>query len=468
MNINWIEKVKSMDSNFEKYKLKRILNLFSVFCANLIIMIIYLYILLIFFDVIPLMDNKDITLLSTYTIFLLVYVFVKAGNKFGMSAALFAYLIFTQFGMSTIYYLFGPNSLSSFSRTTLNFLNSGMYNKAIILGLIASISYVYGSRLGSRFKIKKTKITLPENEIENKLVYYTGLLFLILTLLYLLFFILSGRVRLGMSYHSYLNSGIVNSLYSWILFMYSIGICFVVSVSQSSKLRLGWMLFSLSALIFFSTGNRGEVLYATLAAMGIMYYKSEKLKFKYIFFALGLIFLVIPFIRNTRNLETINSLDFLTVNTFDAIAEMGHQLRLSVLILEEFSFGAREYLFGFSYYNPVINLIDNFVPWSIRLVPPSDFNFESSFSGLGFSQVAESYANFGILGVISYHFFIAFMLRKAEARNLSGITLAYWGAILAILINATRNRFAFVVGQLFVLTVVYAVLKIFSNKKNIQ
>lgn len=454
-----------MVTNNNTYKLMSALKIVSIFFADVILLFTTVYLTLAFFDIFPLMSSKNITLLSLGNIILLLYVFFRTEDKHGMSASLLAYLILTQFGMSTLYYVFGPESLSSFSSTTLRFLNSNLYNKAIIIGMVASISYVLGARFASMFKSRRKGRVSSINNLENDLVYYTGLLFLFFTFLYLAFFMLSGRIRLGMSYHAYLNSGIVNSFYSWFLLIYSLGICFTVSVAEKGKLRLAVVLFSISALILFSTGNRGEVLYATLAALGIVYYKNEKLKFKYVFFAIGLVFVIIPFIRTTRHVGTINAFDLLTINIFDAVAEMGHQLRLSVLILEEFSFGTRQFLYGFSYYNPIINIIDNFIPGSIRLNPPLDFNFDSAFSGLGFSQVAESYANFGLLGVIAYHFIISFLLRKAEIKNLRGLSLAYWGGVLAILINATRNRFAFVIGQVFILTMIYLVLKVFSNKR---
>lgn len=454
-----------MVTNNNTYKLMSALKLVSVFFADIILLFTTVYLILAFFDIFPLMSSKNITILSLGYIFLLLYVFFRTEDKHGMSASLLAYLILTQFGMSTLYYVFGPESLSSFSSITLRFLNSNLYNKAIILGMVASISYVLGARFASMFKSRKKGSVSSKNNLENDLVYYTGILFLFFTFLYLAFFTLSGRIRLGMSYHAYLNSGIVNSFYSWLLLIYSLGICFTVSVAEKAKLRLAVVLFSISALILFSTGNRGEVLYATLAALGIVYYKNEKLKFKYVFFAIGLVFVIIPFIRTTRHVGTINAFDLLTINIFDAVAEMGHQLRLSVLILEEFAFGTREFLYGFSYYNPIINIIDNFIPGSIRLNQPLDFNFDSAFSGLGFSQVAESYANFGLLGVITYHFIISFLLRKAELKNLRGLKLAYWGGVLAILINATRNRFAFVIGQVFILTMIYLVLKVLSNKR---
>lgn len=437
----------------------------SVFFVDTIIFGILIYIILQFLDIIPMTTNFNITMLSVITIFLLLYVFFRSRDRYGMSAALLAYLIFTQFGMSTIFYLFGSELLSSFSNTTLKFLTSPMYSKAVIIGLVAVICYVYGIKLGSKGKKKLNTELKPRDYTQSNLVYYTGMSFLLITLLYLILFIVSGRIYLGMSYHSYLNSGIVNGFYSWILFMYSSGMCFTIAVADKVKLRNAIILFGLSAIIFFSTGNRGEVLYATLATMGVLYYKSNKLKFKYIFIAIGLVFIIIPFIRATRNMGTTSIIDLLTVNIFDSFAEMGHQLRLSVLILEDFVFGSREFLWGFSYYDPFINIIDNFIPGSIQLPRPQYFNFETAFSGLGFSQVAESFANFGILGVSTYHFLIAFFIRKAEIRNLQGIDLAYWGTILAILINATRNRFAFVIGQLLVLSMIMFIIKIFSNKK---
>lgn len=419
-------------------------------------------------NIIPSISHENITFLSVFTIIILIYRLIIVENKNGLSAVLFGYLILTQFGMSTIYYLLGSESISSFSSTTLRFLSSNMYPKAIGIGLIALIACFYGLRVAPLFRTKATNEIINENQLEKELVYYTGILFLAFVLVYLLLFILSGRISIGMSYYAFLDSGIVNGFYSWILMLYSLGICFIVAVENNSRLKVGVVLFSLSALVFFSTGNRGEVLYATLAAIGIVYYRNNKIKFKQILLIVGLVLIVIPFIRSTRHAGTINSFDYLKINSFDAIAEMGHQLRLSVLILEEFNSGFRNYIYGFSYINPVVNFIDNFIPFSIRLNSPLDFNFETAFPGLGFSQVAESYANFGVFGVFLYHFIVSFWLRRGELNQLKGLNLAFYGGFLTILINATRNRFAFVFGQLVILTLIRYVLKIASNHKKLS
>lgn len=454
-----------MEINYDNTRVREIFNLLFIFFADAVIWCIALYILLIKFDMLAPISNKSITILSVIAVALLIYVFFKKEKHHGLSAALFMYLIFTQFGMSTIYYLFGPEYLSSFSSTTLSFLESYMYEDALILGILASIGYVYGARLASKLKLNYKTENFIENPKENKLVYYTGIFFLLVTLCYFFLFFITGRINFGMSYYSYLSSGVINPAYSWILLIYSLGLCFTVSVSHKTNLRLSLFLFGLPAMLLFSTGNRGEVLYATLAALGIVYYRNKKIKLKYILFVIGLVFVIIPFIRNARHIGTLTAFDLITVDAFDALAEMGHQLRLSVLILEEFDRGLRDFLHGFSYINPIINIFDDIIPWPIRLDAPKDFNFETAFSGLGFSQVAESYANFGTFGVIVYHSIIAFIMRRFERSHLKGARLAYCGGILVILINATRNRFAFVFGQLLILTVVFQIIKLFSKKR---
>lgn len=452
-------------NNYNTIDNRRMLRI-AILYLDISLIFIFIYSLLVFCEILPSFNNYNVTLFSIIAVFITLIVFLKSGNRFGLSAALLAYTIATQFGMSTIYYLLGPEYLHSFSTITLMFLTSPQYERGVLLGIIAIISYVYGSRVGLMFKkTEKDNFEIMETKHENKIVFISGCMMLIVVFLYLLFYILNGKIYPGMLYGSYLNSGIVNSYYSWIILIYAIGICFIVSVGNRMQTQIGFFIFLLSAIIFLSTGNRGEVLYAVLGIFGILYYRNEKIKFKYILMVFTILFLIIPFIRVSRHIGTISSFDWLSLDFVEPFAEMGHQLRLSVLILEDFVYGSREMLLGYSYYEPMVNIMDRLIPGNLRLQPPEDFNFIEAFSGLGFSQIAESYANFGLLGVILFYFLLGFIFRKAEVKQLNGINLAFWGAVLAILINATRNRFAFVPGSIIIVLFLTIGIKLIAHKK---
>ncbi|GGA65147.1 O-antigen polymerase [Ornithinibacillus halotolerans] len=436
----------------------------TIILMDLALINLYIYCLLAFFQILPALSNFNVTLLSIISITIAMIIFFNSGRRNGLSLALLAYTIVTQFGISTIYYLLGPEYLTSFSNTTLSFLTSPQYNKAILLGIIGVISYVYGTRI-AQYLNRGTVNKVNENKNENNVVFFAGLMMLFLVFLYLSYYLATGRIYFGMSYHSYINSGIMNGLYSWILLMYAAGISFVVAVGDKKQIQIGFFVFILSAFIFFSTGNRGEVLYAVLGVLGILYYKTGRIKLKYIVVVFFILFILIPFIRVARHSGTISSLDMLSVDLINPFAEMGVQLRLSVLILEEFAYGIREMLYGFSYYSPIINILDNVFPGNIRLNMPDDFNFIERFEGFGFSQIAESYANFGLIGVVIFYVLLGFIIRKAECKQLSGISLAFWGGILAVLINATRNRFAFVPGQVLILFIVVFIILFITRSR---
>lgn len=428
---------------------------------------IFIYSLLTFLQILPSFNNYNVTIFSIIAVLITLVVFLKSGNRYGLSAALLAYTIATQFGMSTIYYVLGPEYLSSFSAITLRFLTSPQYERGILLGIIAIISYVYGSRVGFMFKknIEDNNIEIIKNKYEDKIVFNSGCLMLIVVFLYLMFYVLQGKIYLGMLYNSYLNSGIINGFYSWIILVYATGMSFIVSVGNRKQIRNGFFIFLLSAIIFLTTGNRGEVLYVILGVFGILYYRNEKIKFKYILMIFTILFLIIPFIRISRHHGTISSFEWLSLDFVEPFAEMGHQLRLSVLVLEDFVYGSRDMLLGYSYYEPLVNIMDRLIPGNLRLQPPENFNFIEAFSGLGFSQIAESYANFGLFGVVLFYFLLGFILRKAEVKQLKGINLAFWGAVLAILINATRNRFAFVPGSIMMVLILTYSIKFIAHKK---
>lgn len=436
---------------------------------------VFLYSLFVLVDVFPMLSQLQISWMSISVCIICLFI-LKLNRKiatFGLTSVLLLYTMCTQFGLGTIYYILGSKYVVDYSEYTLRFLYSHQYVQAVLIGLIAIMTYTIAAGLGTlneesiRKRLVRNKNNTPN--LETKYAVWIGYLLLTLVLGYMLFQVATGRVSLGMDYNSY-RENIVDSsnIYHYILIIYSIGIAYVISAGNKKQIKYGIILYSCSAIIFFITGNKGEVLYAVLACIGASQYRGFKIKTSLVLLLGFILGIFIPFITAAREKGVLGGIDKIGFSFTDSFVEMGMQLRLNVYILEQFFSGSRDFLMGFSYLNPFINIIDNFIPFlSIRLNPPSDYDFQKIFPGYGFNQVAESYANGGLIGIIIFFFLMGFIISKLESREMSLLTLAYFTSIVAVLINVTRNSFAFVPGQIFLLTLLYIGVKLFA-KRNIQ
>ena len=134
------------------------------------------------------------------------------------------------------------------------------------------------------------------------------------------------------------------------------------------------------------------------------------------------------------------------------------QIRMSVYILEDLASKSVSYLYGASYYVPLINMF----PF-INLETATSA-IKETYQGYGFSQVIESYLNFGAFGIILFFGIVGYLLGSAESKVKTKSGLAYLASVTCILINATRNHFAFVPGQIFIVTLVYFAYTLKVNK----
>jgi len=209
-------------------------------------------------------------------------------------------------------------------------------------------------------------------------------------------------------------------------------------------------LYFVISVILLVTGNKGEVLYTLLAAFGVFCYKKNRLQIKIIVIGLCIVFIMIPTITTLRNTGVINSLGKISVSISDPLVEMGYQIRLSVFMIDGISNGSRSLLYGFSYYNPIVNIINRFIPMIPRISPPSQYDFFTTYDTMGFSQVAESYANYGVMGVVLFHIVIGVILAKFDNTNKNDPIMALNMCVLIVFIIMIRNAFNFVLGQILI------------------
>ena len=422
----------------------------SIFLCIQLIICLFVY---IFFDI----EFDTAAVLSIITIILTIFNILSIDNHcFTYTSALMVYTLCTQFGLILPYYFFGRDVLDQYIDYTLSFLQYNELGRAVLLGNIGVLAFEI-SKCFSKRQYPKNYFAdfCDENYNENKKVYVVGTLCLLIVFLYFVYHILFGSMHVFSTYDMFMNSSAYrNTFYSYVLILFYVGSIYLAAAGGIKDHKAGWFVWMLLVLVFALNGNKGEFLYALLAVFGLKGLQGKKLSLKSMMIAALLVFFVIPSITSLRFIGIVDSLDKMELNFFDAFSEMGMQIRTSVYVLNDLNNHEYSFLYGKSYYQPIINILTPF--FSHETATQS---LRETYHGFGFNQVIESYLNFGVWGVLSYFCIIGFLLAKWENGIKDSIELAYIGTITCILINATRNYFSFVPGQFIIVTLIYIIIR---------
>lgn len=385
-------------------------------------------------------------LLSAYNMLVMYH------GRLSLSTVLLMYTILTQFGLLLPFAFFGQGTVENYKDWTLAFLTSNYLGQGILLGNIAVISYdvariLYISQ--NKKVIEKIRDNLHLSDTDS--IAEVSMFLIGIVLAYFALHILFGSMRLFGTYDEYMNSSAYNSpLYQYILITFYAGTLYLSVAGDVKKRISGWTLWFIVVVIFAMNGNKGEFLYSLLAVFGLKGVLGQKISRNMIIGSLAILFILIPSITALRGEGISGNLGQISGSMFGAFSEMGMQLRTSVYTLEELNNGTFQYLYGQSYWQPVVNL---FMPFMEHDIATARVRME--FPGYGYNQVAESYLNFGVFGVVFYFSLIGWLLTKYENRCKTLLGLAFCGTVTCVLINATRNYFAFVPGQIVIMSIFY-------------
>ena len=386
-------------------------------------------------------------------------IIISDGPRMTYSTALLMYTCATQFGLVIPYALLGNQAVSGYADWTIRFLHSDYLCKAIILGTIAVSFFELAVQL-SRNKYRMNLLqgnVYNENEAWSTRMYIVGILSLLVVLIYFGYHITTGGMSVFASYRAFMQSSAYNSsIYPYVLILFYVGTIYLSAAGEIREHRIGWGLWILLAIVFAFNGNKGEFLYASLAALGMKGVEGYKIKGKIMLLIAGIVFLLIPFITSMRGVGIVGNKWSFSFNFLDAFNEMGMQIRLSVYCLEGLADGSIPMLWGRSYIQPIINIFTPFMKHTI-----ATGELRKMYPGFGFNQVIESYLNFKLIGVLAFFGIVGYFLGKHESIVNNKPKLAYIGTITCILINATRNYFDFVPGQIIIVSAIYfLVLKV--------
>lgn len=385
------------------------------------------------------------------------------GNILSLGFVFIAYNILMHFGFGVINFLVSNVfAREMYASWTLAFLQSSNYSLAIIISALAFECYTIAWLIGLRNKRPRETSPLEKRcnteVVENLVCYILGIAMLSGVFLYFCYLFVTDRMSFSMTYTDYRNNVMKgNTLYSWVLVFYPTGLLYVIASSKGRRRAVGIALFTATAFIFLITGNKGEVLYAVLASLGILGYQGRKLNKKLVLFLCVIMFVIIPIVTATRSSGVINGFQLVFASFTDSFLEIGMQIRCLVYSIDGVKNGIYPLMYGYSYLNPICQAL-GYLILPLRSLPeiPIDLvSSNSSFSGFGFTQVAEGYLNFGIIGSMLVFGLFGYYIGKLEFKRMNTRKLCLIGSVLVILINLSRNTFIFVPGQVTVMLIIY-------------
>ena len=391
-----------------------------------------------------------------------IYSLRKANlQPLGCTGVILLYFFLTEFGLSIVYTLFGTNAIR-FSDNILFFLKSENYTRSIILAIIAMLFYTLGATQQSDNPVCITAMH-SRTDTTPKIVYGIGIILLVYSFLVMSGLFLTGTITFSMDYSEYRDVVFANSYYSYMIVLFSFGCCFAFAAVNEDKIIIPIILAGLTSVMLLLTGNRGEVFFPALAVFGILKIRKIRIPKLLIMIAILGVILLVPYITHTRHsggwwaTELKYTKDFFS-SVADTLTEMGIQIRLTTFILDDIQNGTRTLIYGYSYYEFLLRWAGRFFPINIIEYIPASYDFKNAYATMGFNQVAESYANFGIVGVAIFHYLLGLILGKKEHNISSVLDLAVLGACCSVFINMTRNKFSFVPTHLCYIFILYLLL----------
>ena len=426
--------------------------------------------MLLFFDV----SNVFVSAYSVVIIISILVTFkVAHGNILGFGFVFIAYNILMHFGFGIIHFLIDDTLAKElYSSWVLTFLQSSNYSLAILISALAFEAYTIAWLVGLN---KKKTIGSKDKEVdecietqERGACYTFGMLMLAGVFFYFVILWLTEKISFDMSYMDY-RDGVMqgSALYSWMLVLYPTGLVYVFASSNKNRRMWGVILFFATAIILLATGNKGEVFYVVLATLGIVGYQNKKIGFRLASLLCIIMFIVIPVVTSTRSTGVGEGFSLEFASLTDPFLEIGMQIRCVVFSIDHVASGTYSFMHGYSYLRPVCSVL-GYLLFPLRYLPEIPIDLTSSksyFYGYGFTQVAEGYLNFGITGAVLVFAILGYLLGRLEFKRMGTRKLCLVGSVLVILINASRNVFIFVPGQITLMLILYYMVKFISRKK---
>ncbi|MDF2179789.1 O-antigen polysaccharide polymerase Wzy [Aliiglaciecola sp. CAU 1673] len=334
---------------------------------------------------------------------------------------------------------------------------------AIHLVNLGMLGFSLGALLFSRHaKAPKTSTLDPGF---NRRVFHLGGLILCLSLV--AFFGVTGGTGALASYGAYLNLlSQVPSLgvfYAYLYFFIGLGLVLVAVAYRRGFSLIYFALFGVYALFAFKLGLRGEVMFPATVAACMLGRRGKVIKLPYLIMLVVVFLTLTGIVKNARVSGDYSQID--SFNPLNAVAEMGASLRPITAVIGWHRDGDA-LLLGGSYWAPIERQLALFVPGINRISVDEDPRLlnvvvQERVGPIGFSPIAEAYANFGRYGPPIIMFILGSLFAFLDNMQPSIRRDLMVGVMLTPLFIMIRNSFTYVpvqmvLGLILGLAVIYA------------
>ena len=340
--------------------------------------------------------------------------------------------------------LFDESYLTFQSATSMAFLNLSSYPKAVAISNLVICAYVFSAELTSveLKKYSKNAIGQALSFSGYKWVDVVCLSILSVGALFLIYFVFSNGLWF-VGYITTLQYTESTPLYSHIVVLTSLSIALLLAVGSDKSIKAGLIIYFINAILHFSMGNRGEVLYAAVVCFALYSMRYKTIKGKQIVFYGGAIIVLIPLIRIIRDLS-LDSYQFNLLDSFlEVLAEEGIEISPFTYIVQYLDI-THQHTWGMTY----ISAFDDFIRRQLGLEGiflEQKYVIKSimPYKGMGFSMIAEMYYNFSIPGAMLIYFFFGQMIKKLDNmiyyNRIGEYSRIFYSMLMVEMINLTRN-----------------------------
>ncbi|MBZ0292002.1 MAG: O-antigen polysaccharide polymerase Wzy family protein [Anaerolineae bacterium] len=377
---------------------------------------------------------------------------------FNFVAVYGVYLVLSHLGL-VVTDTFIPGTLESFALRaglSMAFFDSWYFTDARLyatgLSGLGISAYILGAGFIGRFGRtgKRANDPILLDSRTDRPILVTGVILLIFSSSYILIAGFSGNLPLFNSYAEFFAASSLAPGYSFFLVALSIGLTFLLATGTKRDIYRWIWFFIIPAGILLIAGSRGGVLYVLAASVSIVSKKGFRFGRKEITAILVIFFLLIPLIRSIRS-KPLSEVDLsqVMISVTDPFMELGFQIRPLIITIGWID-GGEDFAYGGTYWLPIQRLLGLVVPFLERpTIEGNRLDVQGRTPGQGYTVVGEAYFNFGHWGVICILAAIGYFMARAN-RSRSLRSLAFFGAVAAILINSQRNSFIFVPGQVVI------------------
>lgn len=365
---------------------------------------IYCGLSLIFLFFLLLMKNNDLNVLSTLELKLVLdvlvivsYKYILERNEFFKKIHNIFFLVFCLFHIGIPFSNFFIGSGDGYFN---NYISGWYYNVYTInsLSLVNVFILMYTALSSLRFVDRGEDKNLYIFKDPYLISIYKLILFSLVFFWILIVYFIFGIKE----YSDIYQEGKAGLLEFFLIFVPSfISFSFLFLLTNKKSYIFSWIIFLIWAIFAFNLGIRGPVLFPLSIGLFITckVYNYNISMLKFLFF-----FVIFCYMVSYKFFKRSN-LDFDYINPFFALQEMGSSLRPLNETLVWMENGIYDFQYGITYFAPLerffIKIFQLYeLPLDINDNRLMNIAITQNAGPYGFSIIAESYINFGLIGVI--------------------------------------------------------------------